>query len=69
MWKVFNEIGFDKEEARRIIMVQNGNVLIDMTRGIVHLPEVIEYIVEGFKEVMDQGPLAWEPGIMMVAQE
>jgi len=65
LWKVFNEIGFDKEEARRIIMVQNGNVLIDMTRGIVHLPEVIEYIVEGFKEVMDQGPLAWEPGIMM----
>ncbi|BBL45844.1 translation elongation factor aEF-2 [Nanobdella aerobiophila] len=65
LWKVFNEIGFDKEEARRIIMVQNGNVLIDMTRGLVHLPEVIEYIVQGFKEVMEQGPLAWEPTIMM----
>ncbi|MGC9079243.1 MAG: elongation factor EF-2 [Nanopusillaceae archaeon] len=65
LWKVFAEIGFDKEEARRIIMVWNGNVLIDMTRGIVHLPEVIEYIVEGFKEVMEQGPIAWEPGIMM----
>lgn len=65
VWKTLVEIGFDKEEARRVIMIHNGNVLIDMTRGIVHLPEVIEYIVEGFKQVMDQGPLAWEPCLML----
>ncbi len=65
LWRIFAEIGFDKEEARRIIYIMNDCVLIDMTRGIVHLPEVIEYIVEGFKEVVEKGPIAWEPGIMM----
>ena len=64
-WKYFAEIGFDKEEARRIIMVHNGNVLVNMVRGVVHLPEIIEYVVEGFKQVMDQGPIAWEPCIML----
>jgi len=65
VWKVLAEIGLDKEEARRTLMIYRGNLFIDMTRGIVHLPEVIEYIIEAFKQVMDSGPIAWEPCIML----
>ena len=65
VWRTLVEIGLDKEEARRTLMIYEGNLFIDMTRGIVHLPEVIEYIIEAFKQVMDQGPLAWEPCIML----
>jgi len=65
VWKVLAEIGLDKEEARRTLMIYKGNLFIDMTRGIVHLPEVIEYIIEAFKQVMDSGPIAWEPCIML----
>jgi len=65
VWKVLAEIGLDKEEARRTLMIYRGNLFIDMTRGIVHLPEVIEYIIEAFKQVMDNGPIAWEPCIML----
>jgi len=65
VWKVLTEIGLDKEEARRTLMIYRGNLFIDMTRGIVHLPEVIEYIIEAFKQVMDSGPIAWEPCIML----
>ncbi|MEM1782374.1 MAG: elongation factor EF-2 [Nanopusillaceae archaeon] len=65
VWKVLAEIGLDKEEARRVQMIYNGNLFIDMTRGIVHLPEVIESIITAFKEVMDRGPIAWEPCVML----
>lgn len=65
VWKILAEIGLDKEEARRTLMIYKGNLFIDMTRGIVHLPEVISYILDGFKEVIDRGPVAWEPCVML----
>jgi len=65
VWKKLVELGMDKEEARRVLMIHRDSIFIDMTRGIVYLPEVIEYVLEGFKQVMDQGPIAWEPCIML----
>jgi len=64
-WKLLAELGMDKEEARRTLMIYKGNLFVDMTRGIVYLPEVIEYVLEGFKQVVDAGPIAWEPCIML----
>ncbi len=55
--------GMPKEQARRIVYIHNGNVLIDATRGVIHLGEVMESIINGFKEVMDKGPLAFEKGL------
>jgi len=48
--------------------VFNGNVLIDSSKGIVHIGEVIELIMDGFEQVMREGPLAREPGIKMVVR-
>ena len=35
--------------------------MIDATRGIVHINEVIELILDGFEQVMKEGPLARDP--------
>ena len=53
------------KEAKKIRDIYNGNVLIDGTRGIVHIGEVQELINEAFEQVMKEGPLAKEPGINM----
>ncbi|MCQ6253746.1 elongation factor EF-2 [Methanocaldococcus sp.] len=52
--------GMDPEEAKRVMCIYEGNVLVNMTRGIVHLDEVKELIIQGFKEAMRNGPLAGE---------
>lgn len=59
--KEFVEIGLSKEEAIRVVDVFNDNLLIDMTRGVVHIREVIEMAMAGFEEVMKNGPVAKEP--------
>ena len=55
------ELGMDREEARRVIDIYRGNVMVDMTRGIQHLDEVMELILDAFESVMDKGALANEP--------
>jgi elongation factor 2 len=59
------ELGMDKEEAKRIIDIYRGNIMVDMTRGIQHLNEVMELMLDGFESVMDNGPLANEPVTMV----
>jgi len=61
VWKKLVELGLDKEEARRTKMIYRENLFIDMTRGIIHLGEVMDMVLNAFKSVMDQGPLAREP--------
>ncbi|WP_423792129.1 elongation factor EF-2 [Methanocaldococcus indicus] len=61
--KVVQELikaGMDPEEAKRVICIYEGNVLVNMTRGIVHFDEVKELLIQGFKEAMRNGPLAAE---------
>ncbi len=54
------EAGMPKEEAKRVVAIKNGNVLIDATRGIVHIGEIMESVINGFYDVMEKGPLAFE---------
>ncbi len=54
------ERGFSKDEAKRTIQIYNDCVLLNMTRGIVALNEVMDHIKTGFEDVMDRGPLALE---------
>ncbi|MCK5474050.1 MAG: elongation factor EF-2, partial [Candidatus Aenigmarchaeota archaeon] len=56
------DAGMDRDEAKKILYITNGNMLVNLTRGIVQLNEVIELVMSGFQQVMDQGPLANEPG-------
>jgi len=53
--------GYSNDEALSLKDVYNGNIILDATRGIVQLVEAMPLIIEGFRQVMDAGPLAREP--------
>lgn len=61
LWKKLSALGISNEEARQYQEVYKGNVFEERTRGLVLLPEVIESIIDGWKLVIDGGPLAKEP--------
>ncbi|MCK4553325.1 elongation factor EF-2, partial [Candidatus Pacearchaeota archaeon] len=60
-----SELGWDGNAVRNIRDIYKGNVLMDETRGEVHIGEVIEMILDAFEMVMDKGPLAREPCMKM----
>ncbi|MFH1054433.1 MAG: elongation factor EF-2 [Candidatus Woesearchaeota archaeon] len=57
----FTNAGMDTKLADKVKDVYNGNVFIDGTRGIVHIGEIIEMVLDMFEDVMKSGPLAKEP--------
>ena len=57
----FMKYGMSRDEAKRIKGVHNSNLFIDNTRGIIHLGEIMEYMLQAFRDNMDAGPLAKEP--------
>ncbi|MFH0889558.1 MAG: elongation factor EF-2 [Candidatus Aenigmatarchaeota archaeon] len=61
--KKFDELGFEKNEARSIKLIYNKNIFIDGTKGTQYLNEAMELVKEGFKSIMDEGPLSKEPCI------
>ena len=65
LWDSFVEKGLTKDEAERVKDIYQGNVFIDMTRGIVALNEVIELVLDGFEQVMKEGPLSRESCVKM----
>ncbi len=54
-------LGMDREEAKRVRSIYKKNLFVDDTHGIVQINEVIGLVIDGFKQVMDAGPLAKEP--------
>ncbi len=65
LWEQLVKLGVDAKAARQYRDIYKGNILIDGTRGEVHIGEVIEMVIEGFEQVMNEGPLAREPGMKM----
>ncbi len=61
LWKKLGTLGISNEEARQYQEIYKGNVFEERTRGLVLLPEVIESILDGWRLVVDGGPLAKEP--------
>ncbi len=61
LWKRLSALGVSNDEARQYQEIYKGNVFEERTRGLVLLPEVIESIIDGWKLVIDGGPLAKEP--------
>lgn len=55
------KLGMDREDAKRVKMIYNRNVLIDATYGVHAILEIMEMVKQAFKEAMDEGPLAREP--------
>ncbi|MEK6907179.1 MAG: elongation factor EF-2 [Nanoarchaeota archaeon] len=65
LWEQLVKLGVDAKVARQYRDIYKRNVLIDGTRGEVHIGEIIEMVIEGFEQVMNEGPLAREPGMKM----
>ena len=57
------EFGYDTKDARNVRDIYRGSMLVDSTRGIVHIGEIIELVLDSFEQVIDEGPLAREPGV------
>ena len=53
--------GYDTKYAKGVREIFNSCMLVDATRGIVQIGEVIELIMDSFEQVMKQGPLSREP--------
>jgi elongation factor 2 len=53
--------GMDRDEAKKINDIHNRNILIDATKGIQYLNETMELVIDAFRRVTDEGPLAGEP--------
>jgi elongation factor 2 len=52
--------GMERLEAKNVLDIYNRNVLVDATKGVQYLNEVMELLLQGFEEAMDNGPLAKE---------
>jgi len=61
LWKTLAALGVSNEEARQYRDIYRDCVLLDKTRGIVHIGEVIDMVCDAFEQVVDAGPLAREP--------
>ena len=59
--KALEARGMSSDDARKVRDIYKGNIFMDMTRGIVHIGEVIEMVMDAFEQVMSAGPLAREP--------
>ncbi len=54
-------LGMDREEARNVWDIYDTNILLNMTRGVIQIEEVKELVVDAFRQICDEGPLAGEP--------
>ncbi len=54
------EAGMSRDEAKGVVDICNSSILIDASKGVQYLNEVMELLIEGFEEAMKDGPLARE---------
>jgi elongation factor 2 len=59
--EALQELGMDKDTSQAVEHIFGTNVLIDDTKGIQHLNETMELVIEGMEEALEDGPLAGEP--------
>src|SRR3989344_1188714 len=60
------KLGIDNKDALKYKAFYNGNAFVDNTRGIVHIGEVLDLILDAFEQVMDGAVLAKEPATKML---
>jgi elongation factor 2 len=61
IFRKLSEAGMPYDVAKNVILIHNKNVLIDLTRGVQFMNEIIEMVKDAFRNLMDEGPLAKEP--------
>lgn len=55
------DLDFDRDESKKVKLIHNKNMLLDMTHGVHAILEVMEMVKDAFKEAVNEGPLAREP--------
>lgn len=68
LWKKLESAGMDSKDSRAVRMIYNGNMFMDNTRGIVHIGEIIEMVMDGVKDVLTYGPIAREPSTKVLVR-
>lgn len=61
LWAGLEAAGMTSDESRRVRDVIGGNIFVDGTKGIIHINEIIEMVLDMFEDVMKKGPIANEP--------
>ena len=59
--EALQEAELDKDTSQNVEHIFGTNILADATKGIQHLNETMELVVEGFEDSTEDGPLAAEP--------
>ncbi|MFB6113747.1 MAG: elongation factor EF-2 [Halodesulfurarchaeum sp.] len=59
--EALQEAGMDKDTSQNVEHIVSTNIFVDDTKGIQHLNETMELILEGVDEALEDGPLAAEP--------
>ncbi|MFT4882381.1 MAG: elongation factor 2, partial [Salinirussus sp.] len=59
--EALQDAGLEKETSQEVEHIHGTNIIIDDTKGIQHLNETMELVLEGFEEALNDGPLAAEP--------
>ncbi|MBN2331406.1 MAG: elongation factor EF-2 [Candidatus Aenigmarchaeota archaeon] len=54
-------LGMDRDEVKKMKLIHNRCIFLDVTRGVHAILEVMEMLKQAFQESMDEGPLAREP--------
>ncbi len=52
--------GLDRPTAKGVVIAANKCMLVDASKGVQYLNEVMELLIDGFKEATKDGPLARE---------
>ncbi len=64
VWEALQATGkMDAKESRKVKDIYQGNMFIDGTRGIVHIGEIMEMVLDMFESVMMAGPQTKDPCI------
>jgi len=59
--KVLRELGWETRLAKNVADIRGSNILVDASKGVQYLREVEDYVIEAFKEVVEEGPMMREP--------
>ncbi|PIN85924.1 elongation factor EF-2 [Candidatus Woesearchaeota archaeon CG10_big_fil_rev_8_21_14_0_10_44_13] len=57
----FTNLGWETKIADKVKDIYKGNLFVDETKGIIHIGEIMEMLLDMFEDVMENGPLAREP--------
>ena len=60
--------GIDRPTAKGVVDICNRCILVDATKGVQYMHEVMELLIDGFEEAVKDGPLAREKVYGVMAQ-